>query len=270
MAVAEKEIPTLGGMHIAPLSERSDNLNFLIFGDTGVGKTLFAGSASLVEAMSPVLFIDVEGGTKTLAGAGFESIDLLHIKDEIDPKTGKLVRSAWDALRAVYEELRKGVPYKTIVIDSLTETYAVALKHQLTVANAREGREDPEIAQLRDYFKVGVQIKTFVRAMRDLNCHVVFTCLDQEVKDDRTGTMKVRPNLPGKLVGEIPAFLDEVFYLKVEQVREKQPDGKEKRITKRFMLTQPDGKHLAKDRSGKLPLFLENPDMQTIANFILD
>ena len=99
---------TLGGLKVQPVSERPQVVNMLVYGDPGVGKTVLAGSASEVEAMSPVLFIDVEGGTMSLRNK-YPQVDVVRV-------------ASWSDMTSVYNDIASSTDsYKTIVLDSLTE-----------------------------------------------------------------------------------------------------------------------------------------------------
>jgi hypothetical protein len=265
MATTEKQLPMLGGLPITKVAERIHFIKAMIYAMNGVGKTRLAASASLVPEMCPVLMLDVEGGTKSIRNI-YPEVDVVRIKDVYDDK-GKLLTSAWAKLGEVYEDLKKGGKYKTIIVDSLTEIQQLSMVNVLRNEFAKNSERDPELPQLRDYGKVNIQIRKFVRAMRDLDAHVIFTALEQQAKDDRTGKMYIRPSLPGKLADEVPAFLDEVFYMKVDWETDKQT---KERTPVRYLLAQPDGTHVAKDRSDALPLYLTNPTMADIAAFVLD
>ena len=45
----------------------AQNIKILIYGDSGKGKSVLAASASLVPEMSPVLFLNAEGGTLSVS-----------------------------------------------------------------------------------------------------------------------------------------------------------------------------------------------------------
>ena len=98
---------TLGGLKVQPAGERPQVLNMLVYGDPGVGKTVLAGSASQVEAMSPVLFIDVEGGTMSLRNR-YPDVEVVRV-------------SSWSDMTSLYNDIANTDSYKTIVLDSLTE-----------------------------------------------------------------------------------------------------------------------------------------------------
>jgi hypothetical protein len=252
----------LGGFDVVKVSEKTDWAKLLIYGVPGAGKTFLAGEAAAVERMSPVLFIDIEGGTKTIRNL-YPDIDVVRVKDVIDPKTGRIKVHSWKKLQDVYEDIRKGeLAYKTIVVDSLSEAQKVSMLYAVSESIRTSGRDrDPDVPEMRDWGKSGEQIRRFVRAFRDLDCHVIFTALAADVKDQTTGTVTVKPALPGKVADEIPAYLDEVLYLYCKSSK----DGVERKI-----LTEPNGKYIAKDRSGRLPTVVNQPTMATLAEAILD
>lgn len=221
------------------------------------------GSAAAVDSMSPVLFIDVEGGIKTVRH-DFPDIKVVRVRDRFDDK-GRLVKTSWEVLADIYEDLRKGVAYKTVVVDSLTEAQKMAMYSVMARTVQNDPTRDPDIPAQRDWGKSGEMVRRMVRAFRDLDCHVLFTCLENQVKDANDGSVTIVPSLPGKLAFEIAAFLDVVLYMYARS--ENLEDG-QKGIVRR-VLSQPTGKYIAKDRSGHLPTTMDNPDMQSIISFYL-
>jgi len=261
-SIPEEDTATkLGGFTVQKVSERMDWAKLLIYGVPGAGKTYLAGQAAEVERMSPVLFIDIEGGTKTIRKL-HPNVDVVRVQNVYD-KQGRLRASAWKKLQDVYEDLRKGVHYQTVVVDSLTEAAKVSMYSVLeeAVKTTTNRDRDPDVPEMRDWGKSGEQIRRFVRAFRDLNCHVIFTALSSEDKDPQSGSVTVKPALAGKLKDEIPAYLDEVLYLYVKADNK----GVERKI-----LTEPTGKYIAKDRSGSLPTTMSDPTMAKLAEAILD
>lgn len=236
---------SLGGLKVQSVTDQTPFLNALIYGESGAGKTLLSGTASLVEAMSPVVFIDIEGGTFTIRNFG--DVDVVRAKSFQD------VQKVYDDL---YDHPSK---YKTVVIDSLTEMQKFNMMGIMERLVKKEPDRDPDIPSVREWGQSIEQIRKMTRAFRDLPINAIFTALLVQERDTRTGLTHNKPSLPGKLSGEISGFMDEVFYLYI--VRKTQGDEV---TTKRMVLTDKTDTTVAKDRSGKLPLLVEEPTMNVL------
>lgn len=235
---------SIAGLKISSPAE-FDWLNMLIYGEPGVGKTRLAGSAVLVPDMCPVLLMDFEGGTLSLAG-DMRDVDVVRLK-------------TWERVDRLYGALYDKNPYKTVIIDSLSEVQKFSMSEIMRAVVTKDSERDPDIASLREWGKNGEQIRRLVRAFRDLPCHTIFTALMTEDRDERTNTIKLRPSLPGKLKGEVAGYVDIVLYLYKKEVG----PIKEREI-KTLCLSQGTERQVAKDRSGKLPALLEAPTMADI------
>lgn len=235
---------TVGGLRVESVTEdQATGINMLVYGDSGVGKTVFAGSASAVPELSPVLSINVEGGNMSLQKT-YPHVKALRVKK-------------WDDLQAIYDDLYVSNPYKTIVIDSLSELQRFSMDQIMADVVKKDDERDPDVPAQRDWGKNQNQIRFFVRAFRDLPCNVIFTALATEVQDKRSGIWKTKPSLPGKLANEITAFLDIVvfYYIKRHQ-------GNDLRL----MLTKATDAQVAKDRSGSLPQIIGEEAAPTMAD----
>lgn len=240
----------LAGLKVMPVQKRDPFLNILIYGDSGIGKTTLAGSADAVPSMRPVLFVDIEGGTESLR----------HTYPEVE-----VVRATnWKEIQDLYHELDSGkYDYRTVVIDSLTEAQKFNMYDIMVLQGARKaerGEEmDPDIPSMREWGKNTEQIRRFVRQFRDLPMNTLFTALVKTDKNARTGKITAKPSLSGKLADEVAAFLDVVLYYYVKQMGD---DENSEQV--RFLLTQKTEENIAKDRSGRLPLVVEQPTMQAL------
>lgn len=227
----------------------SSFFNLLVYGDPGVGKTVLAGSASLVPEMSPVLFVDIEGGTLSIRNR-FPDVDRVRINRFED------IATLFNTLKAQFQN---GKPvYKTLVLDSLSEIqkfgmYAI-MQRGLAKA-AEEGRaKDPDQPEIGDWGKNLEQIRKLVRAFRDLPCNTIFTCLAATTQDKR-GRSLTHPNLNGKLAAEVAGFLDIVVYMYTKEQDE---------VMKRALLTLKTDEYVAKDRTDMLPTVVEDPTMSVL------
>jgi hypothetical protein len=241
---------SLGGLRVDPVRLRPKTINVLVYGDSGVGKTVFAGSSQLVPEMTPVLLIDIEGG----------ALSLTHTYPEVD-----VVRvQTWDEMQGLYNELHaERHKYKTVILDSLTEIQKFSMYNIMKEVVDDNPERDPDIAGMREWGKNIEQMRRYVRAFRDLPINTIFTALAREDKDNR-GQITKKPSLSGKLAGEVAAFLDIVLYYYVKNVKQ----GDEV-VRQRLMLTSATDTTTAKDRTGKLPLILESPTMSDIYSAVI-
>lgn len=242
---------SLGGLPIRPVQQRSPYLNILLYGDSGVGKTTLAGSASEVPAMHPVLFIDIEGGTESLRNS-YPDVDTVRV-------------TTWPEMQKVYNALHRGDSgYQTVVLDSLTEIQKFNMYQIMADLLAKKGEDsnvDPDVPSMREWGKNLEQIRRFVRGFRDLPMHTIFTALAKTEKDARTGNTTIKPSLSGKMADEVAAFLDIVSYYYVKDIV---VEGESEPVAKRLLLTRKTSQHVAKDRSGRLPMVVESPTMDIL------
>lgn len=234
---------TIGGLPVIETGESEEFLNILIYGDSGIGKTVLSGSASAVPAMSPVLVLDIEGGTRSLAHR-YPDAKAVRIKN-------------FDHLNKVYNDLRKmNHGFKTVVIDSLTEARAFGMYEIMRRALQTDPDRDPDLPGIGEWGKSSEQTKKLIRAFRDLPMHTIFVCLAKTDKDKK-GRSLTSPMLPGKLGSEVAAFLDVVLYM----YKKEDPDDE---TVKRYLLSQYTDEFVAKDRTDALPPVLEDPTMEKL------
>jgi hypothetical protein len=257
-------VPDLAGLPVTRVADKALWVKMMVWGDPGVGKTRLAASASEVEEMSPCLYINIEGGDMTFRKL-YPDIDIITPRDVLDA-TGQIRKTAWRRLQDVYEAIRKGVGYRTIIIDNLSETQKLSMGAVMRDTVNKDPERDPDVPAQRDWGKSGEQIRRFVRAFRDLDCHVIYTAWSARKQDQQTGAITYEPSMPGKLSGEVPGYLDVVLYM---YAREEKSETGEMRIVRRI-LSQPTAKiSIAKDRSDSLPIIMEDPTMTKIAALVM-
>jgi len=238
-------VKSIGGLPIQRVGDMPHRyIKFLIFADPGAGKTWLTGSASVVEEMSPVLLLDIDGGDLTLFRT-FPDVEVVRVKD-------------WKSMQSLYKDLRKGdFEYKTFGVDSLTELQKFNMDQLMFEAWKADHDKDRDKPGWDEFNKNGNQTRRVVRLFRDLPVNVIFTC-HVMYKQNKEGQIIGRmPDLTGKLSRQVPGFIDTVGYLYPKVI-----DGE----VVRLMQTFSDGKTIAKDRSGRLPKIVRNPDMQMIYN----
>lgn len=249
-APAKLSAGTIGGLQTRRPSAESAFLNMMIYGGSGAGKTLLAGTAVMVKEMSPIFVIDAEEGSFTLNA-------LTEYSDQIEVVSMR----EWKRMQAVYNDLYTGKhPFKTVVIDSGTEIQQLAMNDVL----GADGKVlDIGITpEFRDWYKNTEQIRRMVRAFRDLPMHTIVTALEMDYQDPRTKVQMKRPAFSNKLSQQIPAFFDTVFYLYVKEVSGNEPN-------RRFCLTDKTDRVVAKCRAQGVPQVIENPTMPVIYDYLI-
>lgn len=167
----------------------------LVFAPAGAGKTVLMGTAELDERTSPMLLLDFEGGTESLAGL---DIDVAEIK-------------TWDDYNEAYELLSSGDHnYKSVGIDSISETHKWAL---LEIVNKKgPTRKEPDLIEQGDYGIATTQMRRLLRHFRDLPMHVFFAAHAKEVEIPREGRVRV-PDLAGQMAEEVSGLVSVQGYL---------------------------------------------------------
>lgn len=238
---------TLGNLPLASVGDVPPLINLMVYGDPGVGKTVLGGSASAVEALAPVLFVDVEGGTLSLRER-FPDVKVVRVK-------------SFNDLGQVHAELKKpSNPFRTVVLDSITEIQKFGMYEIMRRAIDNDPDRDPDLPGIGEWGKNTEQIRRLIRAFRDLPVNTIFLALAQTNTDKRNNTL-TKPALSAKLSNEVAGFLDIVCYMYKKTVDDE---------VKRVLLTAGTDEFIAKDRTDRLPPILEAPDMTTIYKILFN
>lgn len=192
-------------MEIRKPSERR-YAKVLIFAPAGHGKTVLLGTAQADERTFPMLLLDFEGGTESLAGLDIDTIPI----------------RGWDDYNEAYEAVANGdvlefegqeydfSQYNSLGIDSISETHKFALLEILR----KEGpsRRDPDLVEQGDYGRATTQMRRMLREFRDLPMHVFFVAHAKETDIPREGRVRV-PDLAGQMAEEVAGLMSVSGYL---------------------------------------------------------
>ena len=236
-------------LHASAELAKVNGVKCLVYSRSGMGKTVLLSTAP-----SPVI-ISAESGLLSLNP---DNIRRIHGVDT----PGINYNMATIKIRTIQELMDVEVwartspearQFATIGIDSITEIAEVVL------ANAKIQVKDPRQA----YGELLTQMQKTVKAFRDMEGkHVYMTSKEERGKDESTGMIMSGPAMPGSKFGpEMPYLFDEVFHLG------KAVDPKTQ-LEYRYLRTQPNLTHEAKDRSGALDE-IEAPNLGYIFNKIL-
>jgi len=158
----------------------ADGANLVIYGESGVGKTL------LISQLDNVIILSAEQGLITLKNFDIPFIEITNMQD---------VQDAFDLVRKS--------SYDHIVFDSLTEIAEVVLYEM------KEGKKDKRQAygELADAF--GVMIRKF-RDIKGKN--TIFNAKMKHIYDEDGVVIAYAPMMPGRVLPHgLPYLVDEVF-----------------------------------------------------------
>lgn len=166
--------------NIIELQDEDEYANLLVYADSGVGKTVFAGSDD------DVLFVAPEDNG-TLSARRFGST----------AKKWKIHN--WRDIVEAYEWLYSldVIPFNWVVLDSLTEMQDMAMRHVLDEALQMNPARDPDVPQLQDWIPYQNKFTRLVKAFNSLEVNVLYTAMQQD-EEDEDGDKVVLPMLQGK------------------------------------------------------------------------
>lgn len=219
----------------------------LIYGASGEGKSTFAAHATLDDDLSPVLFLDTEGGSRQ------------PLKDWGDPSRGYVLPVPdWATFAKAWSKIRKDLAagtfvFRTVVIDTLD-----VLQEHVRDEGLKEGANKFDV-YARVYDRIAAVIKG-MSAHPDIN----FVCITHAalIEDEVTGATRVGPSFEGsKSAGRIPARFDLVGRLGSEP----DPDHKGERRT--VLVTRADNA-VAKKNARHLPDKFVNPTIGSVVRAV--
>lgn len=222
-----------------------DTIKMLVYGDPGVGKTVFSCSGD------KTIFVDVEGGS-------------LSVQSRI--KSKKVIKKKFETFDEIEDFIRtlheKGGKADTLVIDSVTELQKKLMDY-IVESHPEVKRPYGDGLTVGDWGYNTERMRRFIRMARDLDMNVIFTALAMDEKNEVTGAVKTMPKMSSKLAADVCGYVDIVGYLYVDNVETE--DGVE---PMRRMLVQPVGAYYAKDRSGMLGTVIDNPTFPEVYDMI--
>lgn len=249
-------------LQIEKLEEREQVIKAMFYGEAGTGKTVLASSAP-----APILWLEAEGGTASIARERRADIDIARIDS---------LQQLRDAL--VFLQNNPG-KYNTVVLDSLTEVQAIVLKEimlQVVATDASRNRHRPFYDE---WGMLAGIMRDVVRGFLDLPINVVFTALTREDKDEMTGHTRVQPRLQPSVAFEMPGFLDVMGYLYTatkssgEVGKEGAGESEEgEQVIVRNLLIRPTGKYAAKIRipaGSDAPDYIREPNWSKVQTLVL-
>lgn len=234
------------------IDDKFDQLLMLVYGGSDVGKTVLAGSASVVPDMAPVCYMDINKGSVSLAQFGYgKGGSLVPVKVEHCGRGNEKRR-----FTTVYGYLANNRDaFKTLVVDGLDDLQRIIESETKEEYGANQ--------DVRQYWGVVLEkMQNALRMIKDLDMHVIATAQETTYEDKNTGSVMTVPALRGSIVSHIKGYFDTVGRLMVRKV-----EGKDLRV----LHVGGTSKFIGRDRLGTIgemvdgqgPLVLD-PTMEKI------
>lgn len=229
--------------------EVSAKVDMLIYGRSGAGKTYWAATAP-----TPFLISPDPTGHKSVPYAipGVVINQMEQVTEVIE----------WFESGGHTEQ---GI--ETLIVDGLSFFYDLYTKEVGQYFVDSHGSKDVDLMPIAARLKIANSYKRMLRRMVNLTqtdtpVHVIFTTLDERVKEDEKADFQIRPHFGSAKMNEtFPAFFSIISYIK--------PTGDEDEEglpipTRKMLFTELNGV-LARDRLSMFPMFDEEVNL---SNFL--
>ena len=195
---------------IVELTESDRSVNMCIYGDSGAGKTVLAGSSNN-------LFLASDPGTISAAIQGSSS---------------KLWKTnTWDQFDKAIKWLERNPKngFDWIVCDSVTKMQGSLIRWILNTVHDENASRDLDIPALPDHQKWQHMFKRYVERLISLPQHVLFTATVMRAEDSE-GDDIVMPELQGKNGTTDPAAMSHWFCASMTTIGYLARDGEDRTL----------------------------------------
>lgn len=222
---------------IRPMGKEGKHHRVMIYGEPGVGKTVFAGT-------SPKALILTNDDAETISAAAMGSSADVWVCESYTQ-----IEEAWEWLR--HEGHKE---YEWVWVDNLTLLQDQSMDSIMRELVARNPNRNRWVPDQHEYLVNQNRLSTTVRDFKKLPMHVGFTAHVMK-SEDQDGKILYLPMLQGgkgELSQKICGLCNMVGYL-----AQRKKGGQNKRI----LYIEKTGRYLAKGRYPGMPSQLEDPSM---------
>ncbi len=203
----------------------------VIYGDTGVGKSVFCGSSRYLRT----LIFDVDMGVDSVRAWPQTNLDTTH----------RVECPTWKDFEAWYDWLVTHIgEYDLAVIDTASELQRLLLSEIVS-------RKRKIIADTQDWGVLLLMMEELCRKVRALPINVLFVTHEKYGEDPETKQWVFRPSFQGQFGDSYGKHFGLIARLQLFDQEVKEGD-KVSRVTHRFLNCQRDQSITAKDRSNSL------------------
>ena len=237
-------------VEIVDLEDVSPHPNLLIFAKSGAGKTVLGASDDNVLILNTEPEGTLSAQRSNTKGNNVKEWPIRTIAD---------MDKAYDWLLTLAEKDQE-IPFKWVVIDSLTEYQDIDMRELLAQGVSKKPSKDAYVPEWQDYLKNQKRIVRRVKEFNQLPVNMLYTCLVTNHTDPE-GNEFLFPAIHGKkyeIAQLICAQMTSYGYLFVKP-RYEVIDGKKKKAgNDRFVIWEDSGSMQGKDRSTVLAPYTKN------------
>lgn len=197
---------------LAASADKPITRRIMLYGDSGAGKTFFAGSAQDVADMQDVLVANIDRGVATLLSRG--DIQTTDISG-----AGNLEELIWMLIRKDPAVAN----IKTLVLDGGSELQKLDLQ-QIADEAAKGDKRDRDANELRDYMKNKNRLLRVFRMARDIpDITLIITAWAQKKypNDNKNAAPSViQPDMTEAVRSTLVGYMDDVWYLAHDPVKD--------------------------------------------------
>jgi len=239
--------------NVIDLQDEDEYANVLIYGDSGIGKTVFGGSDD------DVLFVAPEDNG-TLSAKRFGST----------AKKWKI--QGWKDIVAAYEWLYSldTIPFNWVVLDSLTEMQDMCMRQVLAEAYELNPGRDPDTPLIQDWTPYYNRFQRLVKAFNSLPVNVLYTALQQDEENDE-GDKVVLPMMQGKgtqYAKKVASWMTSFGHMRVARKKGEVIDGEQQWEEFRVIQWRSSKTVMAKDRTRCLEPRTMNKSLRDVRELI--
>jgi len=193
------------------------NLKILLFGNSGAGKTCFAAGFP-----GPILYLDFDGKVDSAAEfykadkERLSKIDVRQLQQQLmmNPTMNPIAElNKIIATELIPAQKSGALPFKTLVLDSITTFSSLTLNHILLTNPGIKRNTTAQGNQpgLQDYGILKREFAKLIPGLLSLQCNVVMLGHISTDKDEQTGEIIRGPLMDGSFAKELPIYFKEVW-----------------------------------------------------------
>lgn len=212
-------------MKLSELEAGPDFVKVLLLGSSGVGKTV-----NSMTFPKPIWVADfdnkISSAVKFYAG-NKEVLDNINVQQYGkmpivgDTKAGRKprMRAFLDDIQGFYnlQNTKQPIPYKTIIIDTITTMTDSILEDYRYVSQTGVKRPNVDQNSQSDYGLLGTHFKQIITGILSLDVNIVIIGHTQLMKDESSGNITNEILMPGQQASKLGIYFEEVYFAKLDQ-----------------------------------------------------